>query len=119
MAKIPLHAASLILLVSVTAFPASSQTLLHVEESVAKHAAIEKPAPTISHLARQMKVAGRVEVAIKIDTQGEVAKTSVVSGNPLLAETVLIALRHWKFHPFLVEGAPVAAATTLSFDFKQ
>ncbi len=109
-----------LLLASISTATAFSWPEMHVEESVAKHNAIEKPAPTISRLARQMKVSGRVEVAIRIDEHGEVAKTRIVSGNPLLVETVLIAIKHWKFRPFTESsGAVVVATTTLSFEFKQ
>src|SRR3954453_12578894 len=72
------------------------EDVVTVTEGVAKHAAIEKPARTISLLARQMKVSGRVEVLIQISEEGSVSKAKVVSGNPLLAESVLIAVKNWK-----------------------
>jgi protein TonB len=96
-----------------------SEDLVTVSEGEAKHAAIEKPAPTISSLARQMKVSGRVEVLVKISEEGSVSKAKVLSGNPLLAESVLIAVKSWKFRPFRRNGADVPAMATLSFEFKR
>jgi TonB family protein len=106
-------------ILAVAVIPGVAQQITTISEGVAKHAAIEKPAPTISQLARQMKVSGKVEVAIKITEQGSVGTAKIVSGNPLLGESVLIAVKNWKFHPFLQNGAGVPVMTVLSFEFKQ
>lgn len=101
----------------------ATQTILAqamtISEGEAKHAAVEKPAPTLSPLARQMKVSGRVEVFVKITEAGSVSTAKMVSGNPLLGESVVIAVRNWKFHPFRQNGAEVPVTATLSFEFKQ
>jgi TonB family protein len=93
--------------------------LLLIPEGIAKHAALQKPSPTITPLARQMKVSGRVEVSVEISHTGSVTKTKVVSGNPLLAESVVLAVKSWRFQPFVQNGSATAARTVLSFDFKQ
>jgi TonB family protein len=92
---------------------------LQITESQAKHAAIESPAPSISPMARQMKLTGRVELAVLINEKGAVAETKVMTGNPILASSASLAVRRWKFTPFIENGAPSKAATTLSFEFKQ
>lgn len=106
-------------LLAVAVMPAVSEQLTNISEGAAKHAAITKPAPTISQLARQMKVSGRVEVAIQITEQGSVSTAKIVSGNPLLGESVIIAVKNWKFHPFQQNGADIPVTTILSFEFKQ
>lgn len=93
--------------------------LLLIPEGIAKHAALQKPSPSITQLARQMKVSGRVEVSVDIGDDGSVTKTKVVSGNPLLAESVVLAVKNWRFQPFVQNGSPAPARTVLSFDFKQ
>jgi TonB family protein len=111
---------ALLLIVSLAfVLTATPQEIRVVSESAAKHAAIEKPAPMVSQLAREMKVSGKVEVGVSITQQGCVQKVKVLSGNALLAEGVVIAVRRWTFHPFLEAGAAVAVSTTLSFEFKQ
>src|ERR1700759_3741147 len=98
-------------IVGALALEAYPQALHTVSESAAKHAAIDKPAPGISQLARQMKVSGKVEVTVVINEQGSVKAVKIVSGNALLAEGVVIAVRQWKFHPFVEDGTATAVAT--------
>jgi TonB family protein len=93
---------------------------IQVPESQAKHAAVSRPAPTISPLARQMKLAGHVEVAVSIDETGAVTDVKPTQGIPALATGVVEAVKKWKFSPFAdPSGAPAKATTTLGFDFKQ
>jgi len=92
---------------------------LQVTEAQAKHAAIDKPAPSISPMARQMKLSGKVELAVVIDEKGAVSDVKVTTGNPILASSATGAVRKWKFTPFTEGGAPAKATTTLTFEFKQ
>jgi TonB family protein len=93
---------------------------LQIPEAQAKHAAISKTPPTISPMARQMKVSGRVEVAVSIDESGSVSDVKITSGTPVLANGVVDAVKKWKFTPFTdPSGAASKATTTLSFEFKQ
>jgi protein TonB len=91
---------------------------IRVAEQVAKQAAIEKVVPDYPPMARQLKLAGRVEIEALIDTAGNVEKTQVVSGNPLLTSAAVAALKKWKFTPFNADGRPYRAVTTITFDFK-
>jgi outer membrane biosynthesis protein TonB len=90
-----------------------------VTEADAKRAAIEKPAPAISPLARQMKLSGTIELEVTIGAAGSVETVKPLSGNPLLVECGVTAVRKWKFTPFLDHGSATAAITTLTFEFRQ
>ena len=93
--------------------------VLAVSEGQAKKAAIKKPPPTLSSMARQLNISGHVELAVEIDEQGSVTDVKTVSGNPILVAGAVAAVKEWKFTPFEENGAPTKATTTLSFDFKQ
>jgi outer membrane biosynthesis protein TonB len=90
-----------------------------ITEAEAKRSAIEKPAPTISPLARQMKVSGRIELEVTIGIGGAVQAVKPLAGNPLLVESSVAAVRKWKFTPFVEGGSATTAITTLTFEFKQ
>jgi outer membrane biosynthesis protein TonB len=92
---------------------------LKVTEAEAKRSAIEKPAPAISPLARQMKLSGRIELEVTIGAAGAVETVKPLTGNPLLVECGVMAVRKWKFTPFLDRGSATAAITTLTFEFRQ
>jgi protein TonB len=90
---------------------------LRVSTSEAIKAATSKPQPVYNPVARQMKVAGKVEVEAVVDTSGNVEDVKALTGNPLLTQSAVSAVQKWKFTPFTENGAPSKAIVTLSFDF--
>ena len=84
----------------------------------AMKAAVKKPQPPYSPVAKQMRIQGDVEVDVKISESGDVAGVDVVSGNAVLTSTVVQTVRDWKFTPFTQDGKPAAAVTRLRFAFK-
>jgi protein TonB len=91
---------------------------IRVSTSDALKAAVTKPQPVYSPVARQMKVAGKVEVEAVVDTTGKVETVKALTGNPLLTQSAVSAVEKWKFTPFTADGAPSKAIVTLSFDFR-
>lgn len=77
-----------------------------------------RPQPEYSAVAKQMKIAGRVEIEVVIATDGGIESVKALSGNPLLTGPTVTALKKWKFNPIVLDGAAVKAVTTFSFDFK-
>jgi TonB family protein len=63
------------------------------------------PKPTSSVLpvypegARAARVAGIVRLWFTVNGNGEVAEAGIASGNPLLRDAALEAVRSWKFQP--------------------
>jgi protein TonB len=80
--------------------------------------ATSKVAPDYPAIAKQLKLAGTVEVDAYIREDGSVAKTAVVGGNPVLAHAATEALMHWTFSPFKDDGKAVPVVSTVSFVFK-
>lgn len=91
---------------------------VRVGSAEAMKAAVAKPAPVYSQIARQMKVAGHVEVEAVVNTDGTVDSVKAVTGNPLLTQSAIQAVQKWKFTPFTANGEASKAVVTLSFDFK-
>lgn len=91
---------------------------LRVSASEALKSAVHKPQPVYSAVARQVKVAGRVEVEALVGEDGTVQSVKAVTGNPLLTASAVSAVEKWKFTPFTADGKPVRAICTLSFDFR-
>lgn len=69
-------------------------------------------------MARQMKVIGRMEVEATVGTDGNVETVKVLTGNPLLTNSAVNAVKKWKFTPFTENGDLSKAIATLSFDFE-
>lgn len=90
---------------------------LHVSMAEATKAAVEKPHPEYPTVARQMRVSGEVIVEASINEKGTVDEVKVVSGNAMLTQSVVSAVKRWKFTPFQENGAPARAIATLRFGF--
>ena len=91
---------------------------VRVTTAEAIKSALNKPNPEYSTMARQMKVVGKVEVEATVGTDGSVESVRVLTGNPLLTNSTVNAVKKWKFTPFTQNGEPSKAVATLSFDYK-
>ena len=115
----PIRTSLLVPLALALGLSRASAADLRVPELEAKHAAIFKPTPELSQVARQLKISGRVELTVTIDASGAVSEAKALSGSPVLSSTCVTAVKTWKFKPFTQDGKPSTAVTTLSFEFKQ
>lgn len=92
---------------------------IRVPSDVALKAALKKVDPEYPQIAKQMRVTGKVCVDITVDTDGNVSDVKVMSGNALLTQPVMNALKKWKFAPFTgSNGEPTKAIAQIDFEFK-
>lgn len=91
---------------------------VRITEADAKAAAVVKPLPEYPMAARQLKITGKVEFEVDIDTDGAVKEVRIVAGNPALTRPCAKVLSAWKFKPILDHGKPAAAVAPISFEFK-
>jgi len=64
-------------------------------------------------LARQTRISGTVKIYLSVDVSGAVVDARIISGHPILAETVLASLRVWKFEP--LENGQMFSAIDFEF----
>lgn len=67
--------------------------------------------------AREKQLQGQVWVKILVSETGDVENVEVISGDPVLADAAVHAVKKWKFKPFLKNGNPVKVSTKLPFNF--
>jgi TonB family protein len=108
---------TLIFLWIATLLPAQD-TVRRLTQDEAMKAALAKPQPDYPPVARQLRIQGRIELEVTIETSGSVENVKVLSGNPALTGTAVNALKHWRFEPVLSDGKPVRAVAAISFTFK-
>lgn len=96
-----------------------SAAAITVGEAEAKRSAIVKPTPSISPIARQLKLSGSIELEVNITEAGAVETVTPLAGNPLLIESGVAAVKKWRFKPFVNSGSASRAVTKLTFEFKQ
>lgn len=88
-----------------------------VPESVQRDKLIRKTEPDIPELARQARISGRVILYVILGADGTVEQIQIISGHPLLTQSVIDAVRQWRYKPTLIDGAPVEVETQVSIEF--
>jgi len=81
-------------------------------------AVVTKVEPEYPAFAKQLKIAGEVDLEALVSEDGKVEKVNVVDGNPVLTKAGAEALLKWKFKPVTADGKPVKALAPISFNFK-
>jgi protein TonB len=99
--------------------PASkTPALLHVGGNVQAALLVMAPQPVYPILARQARVQGTVELKAVIGKDGRIQDLSIVSGNPLLVDAAMNAVKQWVYKPTYLNGQPVQVATEIDVHFR-
>lgn len=96
-----------------------SQNAPHpVEESAARKNLLKHPDPVYPPIAKAAHIQGTVEVAVIVDSTGNVKWEKVLSGPAMLQQAALDAIHRWTFKPFLQNGAAVSVSATFEIPFQ-
>ncbi len=79
---------------------------------------LQKIQPIYPGLARQARIQGAVQLKAIIGVDGKIKSLTAVSGNPLLVDAALDAIRHWTYQPTLLNGIPVEVKTEIVVRFQ-
>jgi protein TonB len=94
------------------------QPTQHVSKGVMEGLLVNKVLPVYPAMAREMRVAGRVELQAAISRSGTIENLRVVSGPTMLQQAAIDAVKQWRYRPYLLNGEPVEVETTINVDFK-
>jgi protein TonB len=78
---------------------------------------IERVQPEYPAMAERIHLAGAVQLRAVIDVDGRVRHLEVVSGNPILAQAAVAAVRLWRYEPTRLNGEPVEVDTQITVNF--
>lgn len=79
---------------------------------------LTKVEPEYPEAALKKRVEGSVLLTAVIDAKGDVEDVRVSSGDPLLAPAAVVAVRQWKYKPYLLEGHPMKMETQIPVQFQ-
>jgi TonB family protein len=91
---------------------------VRVGGEIAKRNLIDIMDPIYPKAARDAHVQGTVKLHLVLAQDGTVEILDVVSGDPLLQEAAIEAVRHWRYKPTLLNGQPVEVDTTVDVNFQ-
>jgi protein TonB len=97
--------------------PAEPHKTIPISGGLMAGSRISGLAPLYPQAARAANVEGTVVLQATISKTGIVTNLRAVSGPMLLRKAALDAVKTWTYHPYLLDGAPVAVQTTVSVVF--
>jgi periplasmic protein TonB len=85
-----------------------------ISEPVQAAMLIHRVEPSYPLLARQLHREGRVELRAIIATDGTIQALEVITGDSLLIQSALAAVREWRYRPTILDGQPVEVETQIT-----
>jgi len=79
---------------------------------------VHRVAPVYPAEARLLRLEGTVILAAMVMEDGTVRDVKVVEGSPVLAQSAVDAVKHWRYKPYELDGKPVKNEIGISVDFK-
>jgi protein TonB len=75
---------------------------------------IRRVEPIYPPLAKQTHHEGRVELRAVISAAGTIESLEVISGDPLLIQSALAAVREWRYRPTILNGRAIEVDTRIT-----
>jgi protein TonB len=90
---------------------------IRVPGKVTAAAIVSQTKPQYPPQARANNVQGDVMLHAIVNKEGKISEVQVLSGDDLLAQSALEAVRQWRYKPMLVDGEPAEVDTTIIVTF--
>ena len=74
--------------------------------------------PEYPEEARQQRIQGAVVLNVRIGRDGAIQDVKLVSGEAVLANAAIAAVKQWRFKPRMVNGKPVQMQTKVTLNFR-
>jgi periplasmic protein TonB len=91
---------------------------VHVPSTLVAGLLIYKTIPVYPPIAKATRREGVVVLQATISKAGSIENLRVVSGEPMLRDAALDAVRNWRYKPYLLNGQPVEVETTVNVIFR-
>ena len=89
-----------------------------VSQGVSGGQLLHRVPPVYPAQARLLRLEGTVILAAMVIEDGTVRDVKVVEGSPVLAQSSVDAVKHWRYKPYVLDGKPVKNETRITIDFK-
>lgn len=103
---------------SAPALPKAPVTALRVSQGVSQGLLIKRVKPVYPQAALAIHAQGAVQIEATVNKEGMVVNPKVLSGDAVLAQSALDAVRQWRYKPYYLDGEPVEIKTQITVNFK-
>ena len=90
----------------------------HISELTQSALLIHRTEPIYPPIAKQLGREGRVELHAIFATDGSIQALEVISGDPLLVKSALMAVREWQYRPTILNATPVEVDTHITVIYR-
>jgi TonB family protein len=92
--------------------------VLELSPELAEGSLLYRVEPEYPEQARQRQMQGSVILDVRMGRDGAVQTVNPVSGQGLLADAAIAAVKRWRFKPRMVKGQPVEMQTKVILNFR-
>ncbi|HYP15162.1 MAG TPA: energy transducer TonB [Bryobacteraceae bacterium] len=96
----------------------SGEERIRITESEAYRIAVARARPVYPPIAKQMRIAGKVQVELLIAPNGTVENVAILNGNALLTPAAVTAAKKWRFPPQGSGDKAARTVCTLTYNFQ-
>ncbi|MGA8539175.1 MAG: energy transducer TonB, partial [Terriglobales bacterium] len=89
-----------------------------VSQGVSGGQLVHRVQPLYPAQARALHLEGKVVLAALIAEDGKLRDVKVVTGQPLLAQSAVEAVKRWRYKPYELDGKPVKNEIRINIEFK-
>jgi TonB family protein len=98
--------------------PQPAPHTLKVSQGISQGLLIKKVPPIYPEQARRMRIQGAVELLATIGKNGNITAVKVLSGDRLLAQAAMDAVKQWKYKAYYLDGQAVDFQTQITVNFR-
>lgn len=98
--------------------PKPSPEVLNISQGVTQGLVTKRIQPVYPRQALSMRIQGPVQLLATISKDGNIKNVKVLSGEGVLAQAAVDAVRQWKYKPYYLNGDPVEIQTEITVNFK-
>jgi TonB family protein len=89
-----------------------------VSQGVTGGQLVHRVPPVYPAQARLLHLEGTVILAAMVMEDGTLRDVKLVEGSPVLAQSAVDAVKHWRYKPYELDGTPVKTETRITINFK-
>ncbi len=78
---------------------------------------LQRVPPVYPSRAKELHLQGKVMLEALVGRDGRVREIKVLSGDAILAQAAVTAVRQWEYEPFMLNGVPVDMPTRITVNF--
>lgn len=98
--------------------PVEPAAIYELSPEAASQSLVHRVEPEYPQEALEQQIQGPVALDVRIGRDGTVQTVKLVSGQPLLAEAAMAAVKQWQFKPHLTKGQAVEMQTKVILNFR-